>query len=57
MLLPTGDTGNNTVAIAGGITGAIVFVIIVVIIVLYVQRRLLGKQHDSSLRVSKNQSH
>ena len=57
MLLPTGDTGNNTAAIAGGITGAIVFVIIVVIIVLYVQRRLLAKQHDVSLRVSKNQLH
>ena len=37
--------------IAGGITGAILFVIIVVGILLFAQRKILRKQHEISLRV------
>lgn len=53
----TGETaGNNTGSISGGIVGAILFVIIVVAIVILVQRRVLGRQHEISLRVSMNEN-
>ena len=48
---PAGKSKNNTGVIAGGITGAILFVMFVVVIVLLVQRKILKNQHDISFRV------
>ena len=47
-----GKSKDNTGVIAGGITGAILFVIFVVVIVLHVQRKILKNQHDTSFRVN-----
>lgn len=48
---PSGKSKDDTGVIAGGITGAILFVIIVVVIVLHVQRKILKNQHDISFKV------
>ena len=49
-----GKSKNNTGVIAGGITGAILFVIFVVVIVLLVQRKILKSQHNVSFKVKKS---
>ena len=48
---PAGKSKDNTGVIAGGITGAILFVIFVVVIALLVQKKILKNEHNISLKV------
>ena len=48
-----GKSEDYTGAIAGGITGTLIFVAIVVVIVLFVQRKILRKQYLESVRVKR----
>ena len=47
----TGKSKDYTFAIAGAVTGALIFVLIVVVIVLCVQKRNLKNRHQQSLKV------
>ena len=48
-----GKSEDYTGAIAGGITGALIFVAVVVIIVLFVRRKILRNQYLESVRVKR----